>query len=115
MSRNMRAVKVEWSECASVFMPSDDFEKLAAVLIDEMFQWSCEWSEPDEVFKFRTAQGHRFLDRIRGCKPRYVAQQFPEGIRNDVIACLENLQAMESDWRTFVEEDGSLEIWIDGY
>ena len=115
MSRNMRAVRVEWSECASVFMPSDKFEELAGVLIDGMFDYSCEWSDPDEVFKFRTVHGHRFLDRIRDCKPRYVVQQLDEYLREDAIACLENLKAMESDWRTFVEEDGSLEIWIDGY
>ena len=114
MSRNMRAVRTEWSPCASVFVSPDEFEKLLALLIDNMFEYSFEWSEPDEAFKFRTVQGHRFLDRIRGCKPRYVVQQLPERLRNDAMTCLDNLQAMEPDWRTFVDEDGQLEIWVDG-
>ena len=115
MSRNMRSVRVVWGEHAAVFIPSDDFEKLADAHIVGAFDWSCEWSDPDEAFRFRTRDGHAFLNCVRDCNPREVAKKLDRLIQDNAIRCLENMQALEPEWRSFVEKDGSLEIWVDGY
>ena len=115
MSRNMRAVRVVWGAHAGVFVLSDDFEKVADAIIAAAFEWNCEWSDPDEAFRFRVSDGHAFLNRVRDCNPKEVAENLDRAMRDDAIRCIENMQALEPEWRDFVDKDGSLEIWVDGY
>ena len=115
MSRNMRAIRIVWGEHAGVFVLSDDFEKVADAIIADAFDWNCEWSDPDEAFRFRASDGHAFLNRVRDCNPREIAKKLDRVIRDDAVRCVENMQALEPEWRSFVEKDGSLEIWVDGY
>lgn len=115
MSRNMRAVRVEWGPSASVFVSADQFEELVAALMGEEFKYTCEWNGADEVFKFWTKEGKRFLDRVRGCKPDEALKQIDESFREEARLCLENLKSLEPDWRQFLDKDGQIEVWVDGY
>ena len=92
----------------------DDFEHLVVAIMDPSFKFSYEWNTADEVFKFWTAEGSRFLDGIRDCNTEDVVSRFKKPLRNDGALCLENLKSMEPGWRNFVDQDGSLEIWVDG-
>jgi len=115
MSRNLRAVRVEWGPCASVFVSPDQFEEVATALMGGEFKYSCEWNGADEVFKFWTSEGKRFLDRIRNCKPADVLAKLDKSFREEASRCLENLKALEPNWRAFLDKDGQLELWVDGY
>jgi hypothetical protein len=111
----MRAVRVTWGPAASVFIDPDSFGALVIALFGTRLKWSYEWNEADEVFKFWTEDGNRFLDKVRGCKPDRVARKFDRKLRKDAELCLKNLKAAEPEWRKFVEKDGCLQIWVDGY
>ena len=115
MSRNMRAVRVTWGPAVSVFINPDSFDALVVALIGMKPNWGYEWNQADEVFKFWTDDGKRFLDRVRGCKPAKVAKKLDKGLRRDAVSCLKNLQAVEADWREFIDKDNYLQVWVDGY
>ena len=115
MSRNMRAVKVEWGPAASVFVSADQFEELVMALMGDEFKYTCEWNNADEVFKFWTKEGRPFLDRNRDCEPDKVLDKLDRSYREEARLCLENLRSLEHDWRQFLDKDGHLEVWVDGY
>lgn len=115
MSTNMRAVSVTWGPAVSVFIDPDSFGALVIALFGTRLRWGYEWNQADEVFKFWTDKGHGFLDRIRNCKPEEVARKLDRKSRKDAELCLKNLKAVEPEWRKFVEKDGYLQVWVDGY
>jgi len=115
MSRNMRVVRVEWGPCAAVFVSADQFEEIVAALMGNEFKYSCERNGADEVFKFWTREGKRFLDRVRDCEPTEAVSQIDKSFRQDAASCLGNLKAMEPEWRGFLDKDGQIEVWVDGY
>jgi len=114
MSRNMRAVRVEWSVFASLFMPPEAFETLAQAVMKKKFDYEYDYSAGDEAFKFRVSDGHVFLNRIRDCEAASVVRKLKKELREDAMMCLENMKALEPEWRRFIAEDNSLELWIDG-
>ena len=115
MSRNMRAVRTEWGPCASVFVSADQFEELVGALMGDKFRYTCGWNAADEVFKLWTPEGRYFLERVRDCKPDEVTKELNRSFREEARLCLENLKSMEPEWSTFLDEDGQLELWVDGY
>jgi len=114
MSRNMRAVRVEWSVFASLFIPPEAFETLAQAVMQKEFDYEYDYSAGDEAFKFRVSEGHTFLNRIRDCDMASVIGKLKKDLREDARMCLENTKALEPEWRRFISEDNSLELWIDG-
>jgi len=114
MSRNIRAVRVEWGPFASVFMASDRLEELLDAIIGDRFRYRYDWNGADEVYKFWTGDGARFLDLVRDCNVSEVVAQIDEDLREDALACLENLKAMELSWRKDIDKDGQIELWVDG-
>ena len=115
MSRNMRAVRVEWGPSASVFVSRDQFEELVGALMGDEFKYTCEWNNADEVFKFWTSEGRRFLDRVRDCDLDEVLKEIDRSFREEAGLCLLNLKSLEPDWRAFLEKHGPIELWVDGY
>ena len=114
MSRNMRAVRVEWSVFASLFIQPEAFETLAQAIMQKEYDYEYDYSAGDEAFKFRVSDGHAFLNRVRDCDTASVILKLKKDLREDAMMCLENMKALEPEWRRFIAEDGSVEIWIDG-
>ena len=128
MSRNMRAVRVTWGPAASVFMCPDWFEQLAEMLLGYRHCFTYGMNEADQVYKFWTENGARFLDKVKSCKPERVARKlvpslrrlyleegcYPE-LREDAVQCLKNLKAIEPQWRRFLDKDGHLTVWVDAF
>ena len=115
MSRNLRAVKVEWGPCASLFMTPEAFEQLIAGIVGERFKYEYKWNDADEVFKLWVEDGRQFLDRVRDCAVAASVKALDKAVRKDAVLCLNNLKALEPDWRGFVDQHGHLEVWVDGY
>lgn len=115
MSRNLRAVKVEWGPCASLFMAPEDFEQLVRVIVDGRFQYEYQWNGADEVFKLWVDRGSEFLDILRACSIRRTVKALDRSLHKDAVSCLKNLKALEPEWRCFIDRNGHLEIWVDGY
>ena len=115
MSKSMRAASVKWGPHASLCIDPERFPELAEAIVHGEIKFSYDWNDADGVFKFWTGQGRRFLDRVRDCDAKEVAGRIDEPGRNDAVSCMENLRALEESWRAFVDEDGALELWIDGY
>ena len=99
----------------SIFLGSDDFIIIIGELMGDKTNWSCEWNQADEVFKIWTNDGRTFLDKVRHCKPARVVEALDKESRKDAELCLKNLKAVEPEWRKFVEKDGCLQVWVDGY
>jgi len=98
----------------SIFLSPDDFIILVGEVMGDKLNWSCEWNQADEVFKVWTDDGRAFLDKVRSCKPTVIVKVFDEAARKDARICLDNLKAMEPEWRKFIDEDKSLQVWVDG-
>ena len=113
MSRNMRAVKVDWGDHAAVFLSEDDFEQLLTTILRQSVEF--RWNDADEVHKFWTERGAQFLDAVRDCVAADVASQLDTAVRDDAMQCLNNLKALEPEWRMYLDKHGKLEIWVDGY
>ena len=115
MSKHLRAVRVEWGMFASLFIEPEKFENLVLALMGEEFQYDYRWNEADEVFKFWTKQGSCFLDRLRDCQIEKVLALLEESILEDATSCLESLKSKEPEWCTFLDKEGALELWVDGF
>ena len=114
MSKNIRAVKVTWGQFASLFIDPEQFEELVQALMGEEFQYDYRWNDADEVYKLWSKEGSRFLDHIRDCETEKVVALLEASIREDATSCLENLKSEEPEWRTFLDQEGALELWVDG-
>jgi len=114
MNRDIRAVSVEWGPFASFPMDSSRFEVLLYALFGEEFKYRYDWNGAEEVYKFWTEEGHRFLDRVRDCDLSEVVAHLDEDLRENARLCLENLRAMEPEWRKTIDRDGQIELWVDG-
>lgn len=115
MSRNLRAVKVEWGPCASLIVTPDAFEQIIQAVIDERIVYEYRWNDADEVFKLWVEQGELFLDLVRDCRTRAVLALLDKAMAHEALPCLKNLKALEPEWRRFIDRNGHLEIWVDGY
>lgn len=116
MSRNMRAVRVEWGAFASLLIGPEQFENVVTELLGgDDDGYSYDWNDADEVFKLWLKDGKRFLDRVRDCQADELFAAWEDPERPDGLCCLQNLKALESEWRPFIDDDGHLEIWVDGY
>ena len=115
MSRSMRAVTVKWGPAGSVFLDPERFDDLVAAVAEDELEFKYEWADADGVFGFWTGEGNAFLDRVRDCDPQQVIARLDEELRDDALSCLENLKALEKSWRGFIDKEGALEVWIDGY
>ena len=115
MSRSLRAVKVEWGPHASLVMEPAGFENLVSAIIGDRITCEYDWNAADEVFRLWTEEGHRFLDLVRDCEVMSVVQRLDESIPQDATFCLENLKAVEPEWRRYVDKNGHLQIWVDAY
>ena len=115
MSKNIRPVRVEWGMSASLFVDPEKFEDLVLAIMGENFEYYYRWNEADELFKFWSVEGSRFLDCVRDCQTDKVKVSLDESIREDAVSCLENMKSMEPEWRTFLDKEGALELWVDGF
>lgn len=113
MSRNVRAVRVEWGPHASLIMDPDKFDDLVETVFGKEFTY--EWNAADEVFKLWVVDGQGFLDCVRDCDSGETVSGLSESVQDDAMACLENLKALEEEWRGFIDKNGALEVWVDGH
>jgi hypothetical protein len=109
----MRVVRNEWGPSTYVFIESKDFEDLIRAIMGGTFDYQYAWDAKDEMFKFTTRHGHRFLDRVHSCRTDRVVKKLDQKVRQDAATCLTSLKIIESSWRGFLD-DGFLEAWIDG-
>jgi hypothetical protein len=115
LSRNLRAVKIQWGPCASLVIAPEAFEKLAGAVIGGRFAYEYKWNNADEVFKLWVEKGSEFLDTVRDGSTRDIVDALDKPLRRDAFCCLRNLKSLEPDWRAFIDRNRALEVWVDGY
>ncbi len=114
MSRTIRIVKTIWGDATSLFVDTAEFESMLFELANNEIPYDYNWHDVDMAFKFWTAKGELFLDRIRDIKLDVIMSRMEQHSYEEVKACLENMKTLEPDWRKFLDKDGALELWIDG-
>ena len=113
--RRMRAVKVRRGHGVTP-IHADHFEDLIRAILDPVvmplgYTWD---RDTDGLLKFHAGDGHRFLDRVRDCRPSDVLGGLDETVCEIAATCLDDLKAVEPGWRGFIDDTGRLEVWLDG-
>ena len=115
MSKNLRPVRVEWGPCSGTLLSEDQFADLLELVTGDLTVLFYGRSKTDKVCKFWLQEGAQFLDHVRDCNPELTVKDMDESYRQDALSCLQNLQALEPQWRSFIDEHDHLEIWQDVY
>lgn len=119
MSRNMRAVRTEWAQAASVIAEGDDIERMLEAIWNKDFGSSyCEHGGDMHCAWFE--DGKEMLKKIDEYPEANINQDLDIGSDDDerlrdLKIFLSNLKAMTEDWGNFLDKHGALEIWFDAY
>lgn len=122
MARNFRPVEEIWGTGSSVFLPSEKLEEVLVAISENAFAGTVEAADYDDIRSVWIEDAIIFFD--------FLAEKTTEDLvplllnhlsmltdddAVDLKNVIENIKSLAIEWRESIQEDGSINFYIDQF
>lgn len=122
MSKSFRPVEEIWGDSSSSFLQPEDLEDVLITIAEHSFAGDVEAADYLDVRSIWIENAVNFFDYVKDKSTDFIIANLLDHVSvindddvDDLKSVIENIKALDAEWRKSIQEDGSINFYIDQF